>query len=62
MVKEYKIKACNINTFLEQPKAEEAKILETDNNASTTHFYTLCHNCHMWQIVNGGEKNDESMK
>lgn len=42
MVKEHKIKACDINTFLQeqtkQTKAEEAKILETDNNASTTHF------------------------
>ena len=41
MIKEYKIKACDINSFLEQTKAEEAKILEIGNNANTTLLHTL---------------------
>ena len=41
MIKEYKIKACDINSFLEQTKAEAAKILKTGNNANTTLLHTL---------------------
>ena len=54
MIKEYKIKACDINSFLEQTKAEEAKILETGNNANPILLHTLSQlsyvaDCEWWR-------------